>query len=227
MLRDPISVISVFLIAFFAVSCNDDPELTVEKPLPPAPAPDTLLKQPETIKEAVVYTVTEGVVNWLGKRTIGNLHTGSIKVKSGELKVIDGRLVSGSVLLDMGSINVNNLKDPGAKADLESHLKDSDFFEVKKYPTGEFKIVEVIPSSLPDFNLVVSGKLTLKGKTNHVNIPAKLTITDTELTAQSASFVINRTQWGINFQSGFLGTAKDKIIEDIVPLSLILKAKRQ
>lgn len=226
MLRVSTSVISIILIAYFVVSCDNDTEFEVEKQLPPAPAPDTVRTQPVSTKESVSYVLTEGVVNWLGKRTIGNLHTGTIKVKSGELKVSQGRLVSGNIFLDMGTISVNNMKDPGAKADLEAHLKDSDFFKVKDYPTGEFRFEEVLPSNMPDFNWVVSGELTLKGKTNHVNIPVKMTITETELNAQSASFVINRTQWGIIFQSGLFGTAKDKIIEDIVPLSLTLKAKR-
>ncbi|MCB0527736.1 MAG: YceI family protein, partial [Saprospiraceae bacterium] len=114
-----------------------------------------------------------------------------------------------------------------AKSDLESHLKDSDFFEVKKYPTGTFVIDEVLPSKTPDFNWIVSGELTLKGKTNRVNIPVKMTITDKEINAESANFVINRTQWGINFQSGLLGTTKDKLIEDIVPISLTIRAERK
>jgi polyisoprenoid-binding protein YceI len=127
----------------------------------------------------------------------------------------------------MHSLAVNNVKDPGARADLESHLKDSDFFEVKKYPTGKFVFDEVLPSNKPDFDWIISGDLTMKGKTNRVHIPVKMTITDDELTAQSANFVINRTKWGINFQSGILGTVKNKIIEDIVPLSITISAKKQ
>jgi polyisoprenoid-binding protein YceI len=183
--------------------------------------------EPVSTEGAETFVVTEGVVNWLGKRTIGNRHTGTVSVAGGELQVNQGRLLSGKVTLDMASIRVDNVKDPGAKSDLESHLKDSDFFAVKDNPTGEFVFDEVLPSNLPEFNWVISGNLTMKGKTNPVNIPVKMTIKDGELTAKSANFVINRTKWDINFQSGLLGTVKDKIIEDIVPLSLTITAKKK
>ena len=216
----------VFFSIFVLFSCEDDSKPARDVQVTPVSKPDTVRLQPVPTEGASTFIVTEGVVNWLGKRTVGNRHTGTVKVAGGELKVNQGRLLSGKITLDMSSVAVNNMKDPGAKADLESHLKDADFFEVKKYPTGEFIFNEVLPSNTPDFNWVISGKLTLKGKTEPVNIPVKMTITDDELNAQSANFVINRTKWGINFQSGLLGTVKDKIIEDIVPLSLTITAKK-
>ncbi len=221
--RVPKQVFIAFLILFTLNSCQEEPQKTQTQP---QPRPDTIRLKPAPAEDAVVYNVTEGVINWLGKRTIGNLHTGTIKVEGGELMVSHGQLIGGTINIDMTSVSVNNLKDPGAKSDLESHLKDSDFFEVRKYPTGVFKIDDVLPSNLPEFNWVVSGTLTLKGKTNRVNIPVKMTINDNELNAESANFVINRTQWGINFQSGILGTVKNKIIEDIVPLALTVTAKK-
>lgn len=208
------------------ISCKNDSNSTREPIATPVSKPDTIRLPAIPTEGAATYSITDGVVTWLGKRTIGNRHTGTLNVSSGELKVNQGHLLSGKITLDMASINVNNIKDPGAKADLESHLKDSDFFEVKKYPIGEFVFDEVLPSNLPDFNWVVSGQLTLKDITHPVNIPLKLAISNDELKAQSANFAINRTKWGVNFQSGLLGTAKDKIIEDIVPLSFTVTAKR-
>jgi polyisoprenoid-binding protein YceI len=213
------------IIALF--SCTGDSKTEQATPAVPVSKPDTIRMSPVSPEGAGTYAVTEGVVNWLGKRTVGNRHTGTVNVSGGELKINQGRLLSGKITLDMHSVSVDNMKDPGAKSDLESHLKDKDFFEVKTYPTGEFVFDEVLPSNTPDFNWVISGKLTLKGKTEPVNIPVKMTITDDELRAESANFVINRTKWGINFQSGMLGTVKDKIIEDIVPLSLKITAKKQ
>ena len=215
----------IFFAFFVLFSCKNDPqpETAVQTA---TPKPDTIRLEPVSDEGAETFVITEGVVHWLGKRTVGNRHTGTVNVAGGEFRVNQGRLLSGKVTLDMASISVENIKDPGAKSDLESHLKDSDFFEVKKYPTGEFVFNEVLPSNMADFNWVISGKLTLKGKTETVNIPVKMTINGNELTAESANFVINRTKWGINFQSGLLGTVKDKIIEDIVPLSLKITARK-
>jgi polyisoprenoid-binding protein YceI len=219
--------VPVFLAFFAFFSCENDPKPTQEIQAVAAAKPDTIRLQPVPTEGAADFAVTEGVVNWLGKRTVGNRHTGTVKVASGELKVNQGRLLSGKITLDMNSIAVDNMKDAGAKADLESHLKHSDFFEVKKYTTAEFVFKEVLPSNTPDFKWVIVGDLTMKGKTNSVNIPVNLTISDDELKAESANFVINRTHWGVNFQSGILGTVKNKIIEDIVPLSITLTAKKK
>lgn len=217
----------LFGMATFLPSCAEDPKPADTARATPVSKPDTIRLAPVPTEGAATFAVTEGSVNWLGKRSVGSRHTGTISVAEGSLQVNQGRLLSGKITLDMRSISVDNMKDPGAKADLESHLKDADFFEVKKYPTGEFTFDEVLPSNTPDFNWVVSGDLTLKGKTERVNIPVKMQISDGELVAESANFVINRTKWGINFQSGILGTVKDKIIEDIVPLSLKIKAKKK
>ncbi len=129
--------------------------------------------------------------------------------------------------MDMRGIAATNMNDAGEKANFESHLKDRDFFEVNKFPEAQFTIEEVLPSNLPAFNCVVRGNLTIKKKSHPVNIPVRLIISGDELQAESASFVIDRTKWDINFRSGILGTAKDKIVEDIVPLSLKIKARRQ
>ena len=192
------------------------------------PAPDTIrVGPPPSADGAATYIVTEGLINWAAKKATGSQHNGSIKVKSGSFKVKEGQILSGTVTIDMNSVEVLDLKDPGEKSDLENHLKDTDFFESVKYPEGTFVFNEVLPSNLPAFNTVIPGTLTLKGKSNAINIPLKTTLNGTELVAESATFIINRTKWGINFHSGLLGTAKDKLIEDNVMLSLNVKAKAQ
>ncbi len=67
----------------------------------------------------------------------------------------------------------------------------------------------------------------MKGKTAPVNIPVKISFEGDVMRAESPAFPINRTQWGVNFQSGMLGTVKDKMIDDTVPLTLKVVAKRK
>ena len=141
--------------------------------------------------------------------------------------VNQGQLLSGKVILDMNSISVTDIKDPGERRDLESHLKDADFFEVNKFPKAEFVFTEVLPSTMPNFNWVLSGSLTMKGKTAPVNIPVKVSIEGDMLRAETPAFPINRTQWDVNFRSGMLGTVKDKMIDDTVPLTLKIVAKKK
>ncbi len=216
------SIAALALVFFY--SCKTD-----SKPAPAAadakPRPDTIRTSPVPTEGARTFVVTEGLVYWQGKKTLGETHNGTIRVSGGELLVNQGTLLSGKVTLDMTSIAVVDLEDPGERTELESHLRDSEFFDVKNFPAAEFTFDEALPSKTENFNAVVTGQLTMKGKTSAVNIPVRLTISGDELVAESPAFLINRTLWGVSFRSGVLGTTKDKMIEDTVPLALKIKAK--
>jgi len=213
------------LALFSLLCCKNDPKTEAAQA---APKIDTILVNPVPTEGAATFKVTEGMVEWSGTKTMKKTgHQGTITIESGELMVNQGQLISGKVTLDMNSISVTDIKDPGERRDLESHLKDSDFFEVIKFPKAEFVFSEVLPSTMPNFNWVLSGNLTMKGKTAPVNIPVKVSIEGNELRAESPAFPINRTQWGVNFRSGMLGTVKDKMIDDMVPLSLKIVAKKK
>ncbi|MEO6037292.1 MAG: YceI family protein [Saprospiraceae bacterium] len=220
-------LLPLFLISTFIAlsSCRQDTRTPVgvgEAKI----LPDTIRQEEVPTEGAVTYKVVEGTIFWSGQPAVGSAHNGIIRLSEGELLVNRGRLLSGTITIDMNTIAVTDIADGGERRDLEGHLKHADFFEVVKYPTGVFKFDEVLPSNLPEFNGVIAGELTLKGKTNPVNVPVKMTINADELIAESPSFHINRTQWGINFHSGVLGTAKDKLIQDMIILSLKLKAQK-
>lgn len=188
--------------------------------------PDTVRMAQVPKEGAVPFQLTEGTVYWTGKKATGGSHNGTIKASEGELLVNQGHLLSGRITLDMNSIAVADIQDGGERRDLESHLKDQDFFDVAHFPKGVFEFEEVLPSNDSVFNWVIHGRLTMKGKSNTINIPVRMTINGDVLAAESPTFMINRTQWGVNFRSGALGTAKDQLIEDSVPLALKIKAKK-
>lgn len=221
--QKPIALPLLFLSLIF--SCKNDPKTETAQV---APKPDTLRVAPVPVEGAETYVVTEGVVDWSGTKTIKkSSHQGTVAVESGELLVNQGQLIRGKVTLDMNSLSVTDIKDPGERRDLESHLKDADFFEVKKFPQAEFAFEEVLPSTTPEFNWVLRGTLTMKGKAVALNIPVKIDLKEDMLYAESPTFPINRTEWGVSFRSGILGTAKDKMIDDMVPISLKISAKRK
>lgn len=217
-----LSFASLFFIFAF-LSCKNDPktENTAQ-----APKLDTIQVKSVPKDGAVTYNITEGVVNWTGKKAQGDSHTGTISVEKGELLINQGQIINGKITLDMNSIAVNDIKDAGERRDLESHLKDTDFFEAEKFPKAVFTINQVLPSNSPAYNWLIVGDLNMKGKSNPVNIPVTITMQGDKLVAVSPTFPINRTQWGVNFRSGLLGTVKDKLIEDVVLLTLSLQAKK-
>jgi polyisoprenoid-binding protein YceI len=223
--------ISLFLLlALLATgllfSCKNDPSDS-KTTANTSPKVDTVQFQPVSAEGAVPFTVTKGTVYWSAQRAIGGAHNGTIALSGGELMVNSGQLTGGRVVMDMTSLEVTNMDDPGEKSTLESHLKDKDFFEIKKFPEATFEVMEILPSNQAAFNWVIRGNLTIKDKSQPVNVPVRMSITKDKLFAESTNFIINRTKWGINFRSGILGTAKDKVVQDVVPISLKIEAERK
>ncbi|MBL7828481.1 MAG: YceI family protein [Saprospiraceae bacterium] len=219
---------SIQLLALSFVVFNSC-QNTVEQSQNANTSPDTLI-QTAVSKEtgSSVYQVVKGEVRWIGKKALGSSHQGTIQVEAGELVISNSNLVSGKITIDMNSLAVTDIQDAGERRDLESHLKDADFFEVEKFPKAEFVFDQVVTGgNNPNFNAIASGQLTMKGKVNRVNIPVKLDIDQASLKAESASFLIDRTKWGVNFRSSALHTVKDKLIEDNVILTFSLEAKKQ
>lgn len=212
------------LAVLFLFSCKNDAPPSAET-AGQKPKPDTIRMVSVPTEGARTFVITEGVVNWSASKAVGSGHSGAINISGGEISVNQGTILGGKVTMDMASVQVPGMKDTEERRDLESHLKSADFFDVAKFPRAEFTVEEIMPSTLPDFNVVVRGNLTLKGVSSPVNIPLKFSLEGDVLRAESPTFTINRTKWGINFRSEILGTVKDKIIQDMVPLSIKLTAR--
>ena len=114
--------------------------------------------------------LTSSDVHWWGykiAKTEASSHDGTVNVKSGNLVLKNGSVVGGQFVLDMTTINATDLSGE-YQGKLNGHLKNGDFFEVEKYPTATYKITSVKKNASKDYNFIVNGNLTVKGKTNPV-----------------------------------------------------------
>jgi hypothetical protein len=64
----------------------------------------------------------------------------------------------------------------------------------------------------------------MKNITKSIEIPANVTVQEGVLTATTPEFVINRTEWNVNFNSGLFGAVGDALIADDVKLKIELAA---
>lgn len=168
-------------------------------------------------------TVAQSEINWWGyklAKTEASSHYGTISLKSGQVVLKNNKLVGGTFVLDMTSINATDLSGEYQKK-LNDHLKNGDFFEVDKYPTGVFKITHLKKLNTKSYNYQIVGTLTLKGKTHTVSFPAKVSIENDTLSLASNKFSIDRQKWGVAYQS----TMKDVVIKDSIDLKVNLLAK--
>ena len=164
-------------------------------------------------------------IEWEGAKPTAR-HHGTVNLQSGELMLADGVIVGGIFTIDMNTIKNIDLEDAEQNAKLVNHLKSPDFFDAEKYPTAVFQITSVEPlSGNVDANHTIFGNLTMKDVTKGINFPAMVTMDDKSVTASSPAFVIDRTEWNVQFGSKTLfKNLKDKFINDDMSLRLNLKA---
>ncbi|TQO20242.1 polyisoprenoid-binding protein YceI [Rhodoglobus vestalii] len=111
--------------------------------------------------------------------------------------------------IDMATINTN-------QADRDNHLRTNDFFKIDEFPSATFTSTTV---TVDGDDLTIDGNLTLRGVTKPVTLKGEFGGIATDgygqtKAAASASTVINRTDFGVNYNSA-LETGGVLIGEDI------------
>ncbi|PIT90469.1 MAG: YceI family protein [Candidatus Komeilibacteria bacterium CG10_big_fil_rev_8_21_14_0_10_41_13] len=176
---------------------------------------------------AEVYTVNlaDSLIDWFCKRiwVSTNNHNGNINIKEGSIVYLDDQFVSADFVIDMTTIKDNDLSGQ-MKETLESHIKSSDFFDVENYPTAVFKATKV-EKEAGENNFLITGNLTIKDQTHEIAFPAVVEKTDEQIIA-SAEFSIDRTKWGVTYQSGnFFEELGEKVIDDMIRFKVDLIAE--
>jgi len=209
-------VMAVIVAATVMVSCKEDKKDKVE-----------VKKEVKVEKTAEVVNnvdVENSVIHWKGTKPTG-AHLGTVKLKSGALKVENGKLQSGEFVIDMNSIVDTDIPaDNEYNAKLVGHLKSKDFFDVAEYPTAQFVITKVEEK---DGKLAVTGNLRIKDVTKSITIPATISVVDGVVIFKSEPFKVDRADFGIKYKSKkFFDNLKDKFIDDLMEFTFEVKAKK-
>ncbi|WP_425391856.1 YceI family protein [Ekhidna sp.] len=169
-------------------------------------------------KEMKVNTA-ESVITWTGKKVVGKSHNGTLKLKEGALQMDGNKLTGGSFVIDMNSLNNEDLSGEW-KAKLEGHLKSDDFFSVETYPTAEFVITEAKSTGKNSYD--ITGDVTIKGKTETISFPATIKENGGNYEA-TADLSFDRSKFDVKYGSdSFFDDLGDKVIEDNIDLSVKL-----
>ncbi|MDD2277827.1 MAG: YceI family protein [Bacteroidales bacterium] len=168
-------------------------------------------------------------IEWLGTKPTGT-HNGTISLKQGAVYIKDGKLLGGKFVIDMNSINVLDIEDPEMNQNLLNHLKSVDFFMVDSFPTASFEFSNIIPFDSNNETAYevkptheIEGNLTLRGTTKKISFPAYIEITDKGLKASTPQFLINRTNWNVNYGSkSIFSNLKDNFVHDEIGITIKL-----
>lgn len=164
---------------------------------------------------------TESKVTWKATKVTG-AHWGYVPISNAVLDYSKGKITGGSFDMDMVNLTVEDLTDPKSKGSLTNHLKSDDFFSVEKFNKSTFKITDAKSSNGTDYT--ISGTLTIKGISQPVSFPAKVSLSGKKITA-TGEITFDRTKFDIKYRSGsYFEDLADKMIYDEVKLDVKLVA---
>ena len=164
------------------------------------------------------YTINpdQSIIVWTGREVTTSKHFGNIYFASGKFEVKSGLISSGEFVVDMTTIDNQDLPEE-RRGRLEAHLKSDDFFSVESHPTALLSILS--SESLADGKWLVSGELTIKTFTHPVEFEM-LNSND----GWKANLVFDRSKYEVKFRSGtFFENLGDKLIYDDIELAINLK----
>lgn len=181
-------------------------------------------KAPAAPAAAVTKVNVTGGLKWTGYG-VGKSHAGDLALKSGSIEMKGEELTGGTFTIDMASLKT------GDSEKLQSHLQSPDFFDIKKYPEGTFKITQVEPikdAKAGSANYKITGDLTIKGKTHAETLMATVAKDGAKWTAKAETEIKDRTQYDIVYNSAKFKAASalgDKLIEDKIKIEMNIATK--
>ena len=157
-------------------------------------------------QETYILTPESNILTWRGKAAIGGYAPeGTLEIKDAILSTTNTRLETLEIVVDMTSLYQENKQ-------LSEHLRDKDFFYIKKHKTAVFKLLE--PIDFTNTNCTLKGTMTIKGKTNIEFIEVRITKTETRVTIDF-NHTMDRTQYDINYNSpSIFKSLKENVIAD-------------
>jgi len=194
-----------FLMLIILASCNTNPNQASTQQAQGVATADN------------IYNVetAQSQITWTGREVSTSYHYGTLDFVSGNFEISNGAIVNGEFIVDMTSIN-NQDMEGDSKARLEGHLKSDDFFSVESYPTASISINS--SELISDGKWNVSADLSIKGCTHPVNFEM---ISSED--GWSANLVFDRSKYDVRFRSGsFFENLGDKLIYDDIELSINL-----
>ncbi|TWP28308.1 YceI family protein [Apibacter muscae] len=209
--------LSIIALTLSFQSCNNDSK--------EAKITNQAKQEAVSSKEANTYKVDTlaSKITWEGG-TLASKHLGTIILQSGELKLKDSKIESGSFTANMNTISTTDIPDPEKAKLLNNHLKNEDFFDVSKFPSSKFVITLVKPIESGEYNVELEGNLEVKGITKNLSVKANVKAEGDKVTLKTEKFTINRQEFNITYSNG---EPQDKLIKDLLDISVDIVANKE
>jgi polyisoprenoid-binding protein YceI/rhodanese-related sulfurtransferase len=171
----------------------------------------------------------QSMVEWFG-RNPNTKHFGTVRISKGKIQIENSNM-TGTVEIDMNSIENINLAGDELQPVLVSHLKSDDFFLVKAFPKATFTIsggnlIEDAHLSSPNYE--VNGTLELRGARADLSFKATIAPADDNGLVAEAHFDIDRTRWNVIYGSTrFFENLGMHLVFDLISFQIKIVANRK
>ena len=142
--------------------------------------------------ETLKLNAEKSKIEFVGKKPDGKHVGGFKKFKANALADFENPSAGSlEIMIDTPSLWSDDDK-------LTNHLKNPDFFDVRKFPQVTFKTTKI---TADEESAEMTGDMTMLGKKVEVTVPAKVEVTEEAITVV-AEFKIDRTKWGMDYGVG-------------------------
>lgn len=151
--------------------------------------------------------------NWIGYAEVGGFsQKGTVDIEKGQLQLEEDRIQSATIVMDMSTIKSQT-------KGVDKHLKNKDFFFVKKYPEASIELISVN-------NNMIKAHLMIRGVSKIIEFPSTISIEENEIKV-NGTLTIDRTQYAIKYNSSsFFKSLGDQAIKNEFDLIYSLVFKR-
>jgi polyisoprenoid-binding protein YceI len=132
-------------------------------------------------------------VTWKGERITGEFHTGTVDIKSGNIRTTEAGIIGGEMVLDMTSMKELKPESEETTIVVMGYLQSERFFNTDKYPNAVLTIKGEKENKL-------LCDLTIRNVKKEILVPFTKTLNNDTIKA-NANFKIDRTDWGIDYRS--------------------------
>lgn len=141
--------------------------------------------------EAVPFTSSNGTVTFMSYKMKGQ-NQGGFTMITGTINLVNEKPEESSISVEV-DMNTLYSDDPT----LTEKLKSPASFDVAKFQKGTFKSTKIVAGARPEpNNYTVTGDLEIRGKVNSITFPARIEVTDSDVTVKTG-LRLNGEDFGI------------------------------
>ena len=158
-------------------------------------APVMIAATPLTAPESYVRDAAHSQINFVAESRLISAH-GTFDKWDAEIMFDAAHVEATSLKISIDAKSINTRVERR-----DSHLRSNDFFAADSFPMITFVSTGV--NKTADNRMLVTGDLTIRGRTKRVAVPVRLNFFDAQrnMGRVTGQFVIDRTEFGVVYNS--------------------------